>query len=106
MPAGPARVAEPGEGITAEELQLAARNHGMPLEALRYDVTPPGLHYLLIHYDIPDVDPATGALTVGGAVRPAADPRPRRAARAAPASRAGSPWSAPATAGPGCTRGR
>ena len=25
----------------------------MPLEALRYDVTPAGLHYLLIHFDIP-----------------------------------------------------
>ena len=25
----------------------------MPLEALRYDVTPIGLHYLLIHFDIP-----------------------------------------------------
>ena len=25
-----------------EELPLAARNHGLPLEALRYDVTPPG----------------------------------------------------------------
>jgi sulfane dehydrogenase subunit SoxC len=33
------------EGISREELQLAARNHGMPLEALRYDVTPAGLHY-------------------------------------------------------------
>ena len=43
-------------GISLEELQLAARNHGMPLEALRYDVTPVGLHYLLIHYDIPEVD--------------------------------------------------
>ncbi|MGC4787807.1 sulfite oxidase [Micromonospora sp. DT178] len=64
----PSRVADPGEGITAEELQLAARNHGIPLEALRYDVTPAGLHYLLIHYDIPDVDPATHALTVAGAV--------------------------------------
>ena len=32
-------------GISMEELQLAARNHGMPLEALRYDVTPAGLHY-------------------------------------------------------------
>ena len=30
----------------------------MPLEALRYDVTPLGLHYLLTHYDIPDVDPS------------------------------------------------
>ncbi|MGC5329529.1 sulfite oxidase [Micromonospora sp. DT62] len=65
---GPSRVAEPGEGITAEELQLAARNHGIPLEALRYDVTPAGLHYLLIHYDIPDLDPDAYALTVAGAV--------------------------------------
>ncbi len=43
-------------GISLEELQLAARNHGMPLEALRYSITPVGLHYLLIHYDIPAVD--------------------------------------------------
>jgi sulfane dehydrogenase subunit SoxC len=54
--------------ISVEELQLAARNHGMPLEALRYDVTPVGLHYLLIHYDIPDVDPQTWRLTVTGLV--------------------------------------
>ena len=52
-------------GITAEELQLAARNHGMPLEALHHDVTPLGLHYLLIHFDIPVVDPAAWRLTVG-----------------------------------------
>ena len=39
---GPSRVAEPDEAISAEELQLAARNHGIPLEALRYDVTPAG----------------------------------------------------------------
>ena len=49
----PARVAGPDEGVSVEELQLATRNAGMPLEALRYDVTPAGLHYLLIHYDIP-----------------------------------------------------
>jgi len=54
-----------GEGITTEELRLAARNHGMPLEALRHDVTPVGLHYLLIHYDIPYVDPATYRLMIG-----------------------------------------
>src|SRR3712207_7333768 len=40
---GRARVAEPGEGIGLDELALATRNHGLPLEALRYDVTPPGL---------------------------------------------------------------
>ena len=55
-------------GISLEELQLAARNHGMPLEALRYDVTPVGLHYLLIHYDIPDVDVDAWRLEVGGRV--------------------------------------
>ncbi|HKD32004.1 MAG TPA: sulfite oxidase [Gaiellaceae bacterium] len=55
------------EGISLEELQLAARNHGMPLEALRYPVTPVGLHYLLIHFDVPGVDPDDWRLTVRGA---------------------------------------
>jgi hypothetical protein len=31
----PARVATPEEGVSRDELQLAARNHGMPLESLR-----------------------------------------------------------------------
>jgi len=65
----PSRVAGPDEGIGADELQLAARNHGMPLEALRYDITPVGLHYLLTHYDIPMVGDADWRLTVDGAVR-------------------------------------
>jgi len=55
--------------ISQQELQLAARNHGMPLEALRWPVTPVGLHYLLIHYDIPAVDEAAWRLRVGGRVR-------------------------------------
>jgi DMSO/TMAO reductase YedYZ molybdopterin-dependent catalytic subunit len=55
--------------ISREELQLATRNHGMPLEALRWPVTPAGLHYLLVHYDIPAIDPAVWSLTVGGRVR-------------------------------------
>src|SRR6266699_2147739 len=54
--------------ISLEELQLAARNHGLPLEALRYDVTPVGLHYLLVHYDIPAVDAEGWRLAIGGAV--------------------------------------
>ena len=58
----------PASGISLEELQLAARNHGMPLEVLREEITPIGLHYLLIHYDIPHVDPDAWRLTVGGAV--------------------------------------
>ena len=56
------------EGITPAELRLAARNHGLPLEALRHPITPAGLHYLLIHYDIPAVDPETFRLEFTGAV--------------------------------------
>ncbi len=55
-------------GISFQELQLAARNHGMPLEALREAITPIGLHYLLIHYDIPHVDAHAWRLTVDGLV--------------------------------------
>ena len=60
---------EPTAGpLTFEELQLALRNRGMPLEALRYDITPTGLHYLLTHFDIPAIDPATWSLRIGGRV--------------------------------------
>ncbi|MDR6416851.1 sulfite oxidase [Pseudarthrobacter sulfonivorans] len=60
---------EPTTGpLTAEELQLAVRNHSMPLEALRRDLTPPGLHYVLTHFDIPDTDAAPWHLQVKGAV--------------------------------------
>jgi sulfane dehydrogenase subunit SoxC len=54
--------------VSLAELQLAARNHGMPLEALRYDVTPVGLHYLLIHFDIPAVDGSSWRLAIDGDV--------------------------------------
>jgi DMSO/TMAO reductase YedYZ molybdopterin-dependent catalytic subunit len=64
----PGRVAGPDEGVSDEELALAARNHGMPLEMLRHDVTPLGLHYLLVHYDIPALDATTWRLRVGGLV--------------------------------------
>jgi sulfite dehydrogenase len=63
-----ARIADDGEGITREELQLAARNHGLPLEALAFDVTPVGLHYLLVHYDIPVLEGDSWAVTVTGRV--------------------------------------
>jgi DMSO/TMAO reductase YedYZ molybdopterin-dependent catalytic subunit len=59
---------EDTEGLSQEELQLAARNHGMPLEALRYAITPAGLHYLLVHYDIPAIDPGEWRLVVDGEV--------------------------------------
>jgi DMSO/TMAO reductase YedYZ molybdopterin-dependent catalytic subunit len=65
----PSGLAQPGEAISEQELALAARNHGMPLEALRYDVTPLGLHYLLIHYDIPAIEARDWRLRVDGQVR-------------------------------------
>jgi DMSO/TMAO reductase YedYZ molybdopterin-dependent catalytic subunit len=52
--------------VSFEELQLATRNHGMPLEALRWDVTPVGLHYLLVHYDVPVVDVGDWRLEIAG----------------------------------------
>ena len=61
------------EGISTDELRLAQRNSGMPLEALRWPITPIGLHYLLIHYDIPRVDAGAWRLEVAGRVeRPVA----------------------------------
>ena len=56
------------EGVSADELQLAHRNAAMPLEALRWPITPLGLHYLLIHYDIPAVDASAWRLEIGGCV--------------------------------------
>ena len=55
-------------GISTDELRLALRNSGMPLEALRWAITPVGLHYLLTHYDIPVVDVAGWRLELGGLV--------------------------------------
>ena len=58
----------PSDTFYREEVQLAFRNRGMPLEGLRYDITPTGMHYLLVHFDIPDVSPADWRLEVGGMV--------------------------------------
>jgi DMSO/TMAO reductase YedYZ molybdopterin-dependent catalytic subunit len=55
--------------ISLDELQLGVRNHSLPLEALQYPITPIGLHYLLIHFDIPRVDPSEWQLVIGGHVR-------------------------------------
>jgi len=54
--------------ISTGELRLALRNSGMPLEALRWPITPPGLHYLLVHYDIPYVDVDRWQLRIDGRV--------------------------------------
>ena len=51
-----------------EEVALALRNKGMPLEGLRYPITPTGMHYLLVHFDVPEVDTASWRLHIGGLV--------------------------------------
>ena len=63
-----------------EELSLAFRNRGMPLEALQYPITPTGLHYLLIHFDIPVADADNWKLDVEGLAShvPAGHPDLRR----------------------------
>ncbi len=62
---GPAPGDDP---ITFDELQLAGRNKAMPLEGLACDLTPTGMHYLLVHFDIPFLDAATWRLRIGGRV--------------------------------------
>ena len=64
----PSRIADEGEGIGIDELRLASRNHAMPMELLREELTPPGLHYVLTHFDIPLVDASAWSLAVDGAV--------------------------------------
>jgi sulfane dehydrogenase subunit SoxC len=55
--------------FSREEVRLALRNPGMPLEGLRHAITPIGMHYVLVHFDIPAVDASTYALAVDGRVR-------------------------------------
>src|SRR6476661_8444588 len=52
----------------------------MPLEALHYPVTPVGLHYLLIHYDVPVVEPDGWRLAIGALELSLDDLRARPAA--------------------------
>lgn len=61
------RFSEDGR-FTFEEVQLALRNRGIPIEALRYEITPSGLHYLLTRFDVPDVNEMTWRLQVDGLV--------------------------------------
>ena len=58
----------PEAGFTRAEVRLALRNPGMPLEGLRHAATPVGMHYVLVHFDIPDVAADDYVLTVDGRV--------------------------------------
>ena len=51
------------------EVALAFRNHGLTMEALIYPLTPLGLHYTLIHFDIPtNLSSNNYIIKVGGCV--------------------------------------
>lgn len=47
------------------EVRLANRNSGNLLETLKLDITPTGLHYLLIHFDVPLLDDSKHTLSFG-----------------------------------------
>jgi DMSO/TMAO reductase YedYZ molybdopterin-dependent catalytic subunit len=51
------------------EVGLAIRNSGILLEALRHDVTPVGLHYLLSHFDVPYVPDGNWQVEIAGRLR-------------------------------------
>jgi len=56
--------------VTEQETLLSFRCHGMQLEALSYPITPIGMHYLLIHWDVPRLDAVNPyRVTLGGRVR-------------------------------------
>ena len=74
--------------ILPEELGLAHRNHSFLLEGLRHDVTPLGMHYLLIHSTSRPRTRPSWKVAVGGLVRnalslihPRGPARPRTASR-------------------------
>jgi DMSO/TMAO reductase YedYZ molybdopterin-dependent catalytic subunit len=57
------------DNFTVMEVTVKSRCHGLHLEGLTYPITPIGMHYLLIHYDIPEIDEATYRVRVEGLVK-------------------------------------
>jgi sulfane dehydrogenase subunit SoxC len=65
----PDRPPPSSELVSAEEVTLAFRCHGMHLEALQLPITPLGQHFVLIHFDVPYFTPTDSyAFTIGGRV--------------------------------------
>ncbi|MBA2964222.1 MULTISPECIES: sulfite oxidase [Ramlibacter] len=55
--------------FSAGESVLAFRNHGMQAEFLREALTPLGAHYLLIHFDVPQLSAQGYSVALDGRVR-------------------------------------
>ena len=94
----PSGALTPMARFIGEEVGLANRNYGILLEALRHDVTPTGLHYLLNHFDVPYVPDAGWQVEIAGRVGRPGHALARRDQAAARRARCASRWSAPATA--------
>lgn len=60
---------ENSQVYSTPETVLAFRNHGMQAEFLREPITPLGGHYLLIHFDVPQLDSANYSVAIGGRVQ-------------------------------------
>ncbi len=61
----------PSDGpVSEQETLLSFRCHGMPLEALSYPITPLGMYFLLMHFDVPRLDHLDPyRIAIGGEVR-------------------------------------
>lgn len=57
------------ELVSYQETRLAFRNHGFHLETLDRPITPLGSHFLLIHFDVPELREENYSITIGGHVR-------------------------------------
>jgi DMSO/TMAO reductase YedYZ molybdopterin-dependent catalytic subunit len=57
------------DNFTVMEVAGKSRCHGMHLEGLTYPITPIGMHYLLIHYDVPEIDEKSYRVKVDGLVK-------------------------------------
>lgn len=57
------------DNFTVMEVAGKSRCHGMHLEGLTYPITPIGMHYLLIHYDVPEIDEKDYRVKVDGLVK-------------------------------------
>ena len=57
------------DNFTVMEVAGKSRCHGMQLEGMAYPITPIGMHYLLIHYDVPQIDDSAYHVKVDGLVK-------------------------------------
>ena len=64
----PDRPPPSGDLVSYEETVLAFRNHGFHSEFLDQPITPLGSHYLLIHFDVPQLSAAGYGVSIGGRV--------------------------------------